>query len=225
MATLIFYDKGHQYTLNGEDVPSVSEISRFASREVYKDVMQYNLDNACDRGSRVHKATEILDKYDEVDCDSLIEPYIRAYVKFRKDYGIKEYLGIEKQLASETMLFAGTLDRVFVITREFADKFKEQTKHDISNLIGKLAIIDLKSSSVVQKVLAKIQLNAYCKLATENNLGEVGLLLILHLGNDAKYKVHEFEIDDTLFMSCYNLHKAMEKKKRKPKENKEIKDV
>lgn len=219
MATLIFFDNNHQYILNGEEVPSVSEISRFASREVYGNVQQYSLDNASERGSQVHKQTEILDKYNEVECNSLTEPYIRAYVQFRKDYGIKEYLGIEKQLASESMRFAGTLDRIYVITQEFADKFKEQTKHDISNLIGKLAIIDLKSSSVVQKVLAKIQLNAYEKLARENNLGDVGLLLILHLGNDEKYKVHEFDIDDALFMSCYNLHKALEKKKRTKKEN------
>lgn len=217
MATLIFYDKEHQYILNGEEVPSVSEISRFASREVYGTVEQYTLDNACNRGSMVHKSTEVLDKYNEVECNSLIEPYIRAYVKFRKDYGVKEYVAIEKQLASSTMKFAGTIDRIVLITETFANKFKEQTKIDISDKIGKLAIIDLKSSSVIQKVLAQIQLNAYKKLATENNIGEIGALIILHLHKDEKYKVHNFEIDDTLFMSCYNLHKALEKKKRTKK--------
>ena len=214
MATLIFFDKEHQYTLNGEQVPSVSEISRFASREVYGDINQYTLDNASSRGSAVHKATEVLDKYNEVECDPNIEPYIRAYIQFRKDYNIKEYMAIEKALASESMRFAGTIDRIFVITKEFADTFKAQTKTDISKLVGKLAIIDIKSSSVVQKVLAPIQLNGYEKLATENKLGDVALLLILHLTKESKYKVHNFDIDDTLFMSCYNLHKALEKKKR-----------
>lgn len=223
MGVLIFFDKMHQYQLNGEDIPSVSEISRFASREVYGDVNQYALDNAASRGSEVHKSTEVLDKYNQVDCDVSIEPYIRAYIQFRRDYGIKEYVAIEKPLASETMRFAGTLDRVYKIDENFANKFKEQTKIDISDKIGKLAIIDLKSSSVVQKVLAQIQLNGYEKLATENKLGKVGVLIILHLTKETKYKVHNFELDDTLFMSCYNLHKAMEKKKRKPKENKEAK--
>lgn len=196
-------------------MPSVSEISRFASREVYGNVEQYTLDNACSRGSAVHKSTEVLDKYGEVDCDSTIEPYIRAYLSFRKDYKIKEFVAIEKSLASEKMRFAGTIDRICEITQDFADTFKVQTKTDISHLIGKLAIIDIKSSSVVQKVLAPIQLNGYEKLVTENGIGEVGLLLILHLNKEMKYKVHNFEIDDTLFMSCYNLHKALEKKKRK----------
>lgn len=214
MGSLIFFDSRHLYQLDGENVPSVSEISRFASREVYGDINQYTLDNASSRGSAVHKATEILDKYNEVECDPNIEPYIRAYIQFRKDYNIKEYLAIEKALASESMKFAGTIDRIFVITKEFADTFKAQTKTDISKLVGKLAIIDIKSSSVVQKVLAPIQLNGYEKLVTENKLGDVALLLILHLTKESKYKVHNFDIDDTLFMSCYNLHKALEKKKR-----------
>ena len=219
MAILIFFDKGHLYELNGEQVPSVSEIARFVSREVYGNVEQYTLDNASSRGTAVHKSTEVLDKYNEVECDPIIEPYIRAYIKFRKDYGIKEYVAIEKALASENMRFAGTIDRIATITKEFADTFKAQTKKDISHLIGRLAIIDIKSSAVVQKVLAPIQLNGYEKLVTENRIGEVGLLLILHLNKEEKYKVHDFELDDTLFMSCYNLHKALEKKKRKKEIN------
>lgn len=214
MGTLVFYDEGHQYELNGEKVPSVSEIARFASREVYGSTEQYTLDNAASRGSAVHKSTEILDKYGVVECDNYIEPYIRAYVSFRKDYGIKEYVAIEKALASETMQFAGTIDRIFVITEQFAQKFKEQTKIDVSNLVGKLAIIDLKSSSVVQKVLAKIQLNGYDLLVQENKLGDVGLLIILHLTKESKYKVHNIERDKTLFMACYTLHKSFERKKK-----------
>lgn len=218
MATLIFFDKGHLYELNGEQVPSVSEIARFVSREVYGNIEQYTLDNASSRGTAVHKSTEVLDKYNEVECEPSIEPYIRAYIKFRKDYGIKEYVAIEKSLASENMRFAGTIDRIATITKEFSNTFKAQTKRDISHLIGKLAIIDIKSSAIVQKVLAPIQLNGYEKLVTENKIGEVGLLLILHLNKEEKYKIHDFELNDTLFMSCYNLHKALEKKKRKKKD-------
>lgn len=214
MGALIFYDKKHQYTLNDEEIPSVSEIARFVSREVYGDINQYVLDNASSRGSNVHKSTEVLDKYNEVECDPEIEPYIRAYIQFRKDYGIQEYVAIEKPLASENMRFAGTIDRIARIDEPFAKKFKEQTKIDISEHIGKLAIIDLKSSSVVQKVLGSIQLNGYEILVKENNIGDVAVLMICHLEKDGKYKVHNFDRDNTLFMSCYNLHKATEKKKR-----------
>lgn len=218
MATLIFYDEEHQYELNQEIVPSVSEISRFASREIYGNIEQYKVDNAAERGKSVHKSTEILDKYNEVECGIEIEPYIRSYISFRKDYNIKEYLAVEISLAEETLKYAGTIDRIFVITKEFADKFKEQTKIDITEKIGMLAIIDIKSSSVCKKVLATIQLNGYNKLVENKYKEKVGLLLIVHLKKDQKYKIHNIEINDTLFMSCYNLHKALEKPKKVKKE-------
>lgn len=238
MARLIFFDDTHTYTVDGEEFPSVSEISRFASREVYGDVSQFNLDNAASRGSAVHKATEILDKYGKCECEEDIEPYIRAYVQFRKDFGIKDYAHIEKSLAHEELKYAGTIDRIYTIDEKFAEAVAEKCKSfvfinaegkvetiktpkDLSKLIGKLAIIDLKSSSVVQKVLALIQLNGY-ELSTEfNGLGEVGALFILHLEKDGNYKLIGFEINPDLFMACLTLHKALQKKKRVKKENTE----
>jgi hypothetical protein len=234
IARLIFYDDEHIYTVDGEEFPSVSEISRFASREVYGEVSQFNLDNACSRGSAVHKATEILDKYGKCECEEDIAPYIQAYVQFRKDFGIKDYAHIEKALANEELKYAGTIDRIYKIDETFINALKEHCKDfvmiDANGKVekkkldtivndGALAIIDLKSSSVVQNVLALIQLNAY-KLSTEaNNLGEVGALFILHLEKTGKYKLISYEINENLFMACLTLHKALQKKKRVKKEN------
>ena len=215
MAKLIFYDDMHRYEVDGEELPSVSQISRFASREVYGEISQYKLDNACERGSAVHKATEVLDKYKECEVTEDIETYLRAYVQFKKDFCVGDYVAIEKPLASETLKFAGTIDRILLITKEFAEKVLQICKTDLSDKIGKLAIIDLKSSSVVQKVLAKIQLNGYQKLVEENKVGEVGALFILHLEKDNKYKLMPFDIDDRLFMSCLNLHNEFRPKRKK----------
>ena len=193
---LKFYDERHQYTLDGEEIPSVSEISRFASREIYGDITQYTLDNACKRGSAVHKYTETLDKYGECEASEDITPYMTAYIQFRKDYGISDYEAIEKSLASRTMKYAGTLDRVGLID-------------------GKRAILDIKTSAAVQNPLAMIQLNGYKKLWEENNPDKpIEILYILHLKGDSKYKLLSFEMDDTLFMACYTLHQALAKKKR-----------
>lgn len=238
MARLIFFDDTHTYTVDGEEFPSVSEISRFASREVYGEVSQFNLDVACSRGSAVHKATEILDKYGKCECDEDIAPYIQAYVQFRKDFGIKDYAHIEKALANEELKYAGTIDRIYKIDEAFceaATKIKdfvyinaegkvEKEKADYSemaNHIGGYAIIDLKSSSVVQNVLALIQLNAYRLSAEANDLGKVTDLFILHLGKDGKYKLIGYEINPYLFRACLTLHKALQKKKRVKKENTE----
>ena len=215
MARLIFFDDTHRYEVDGEEMPSVSQISRFVSREVYGEISQYKLDNACERGSAVHKATEVLDKYKECEVTEDIETYLRAYVQFKKDFCVGDYVAIEKPLASETLKFAGTIDRILLITKEFAEKVLQICKVDLSDKVGKLAIIDLKSSSVVQKVLAKIQLNGYEKLVTENGIGEVGALFILHLEKNNKYKLIHFDINDTLFISCLNLHNEFRPKLKK----------
>ena len=86
MATLLFFDQGHKYTLDGEELPSVSELCRFLSREIYGDVAQWRLDNAADRGTAVHKACESLDKFGSVDVQDAILPYLQAYLKFRREH-------------------------------------------------------------------------------------------------------------------------------------------
>lgn len=235
MAKLIFYDNEHIYEVDGEEYPSVSEISRFASREIYGEVNQFNLDNACSRGSAIHKATEILDKYGSVECAEDIENYIRAYVSFRKDFGVKDYAYIEKPLANEKDKYAGTIDRIYKIDETFINSVKTlccetielgydgkvvKTKGevDLKDSLGKLAIIDIKSSSVVQNVLALIQLNAYKESVEVNDLGIVGALFILHLEKDGKYKLINVQIDNNLFNACLTLHNALKKKKRIKKE-------
>lgn len=236
MARLIFFDDTHTYTVDGEEYPSVSEISRFASREIYGEVNQFNLDNACNRGSAVHKATEILDKYGSVECAEDIENYIRAYVSFRKDFGVKDYAYIEKPLANEKDKYAGTIDRIYKIDETFINSVKDlccetiiicengkvekrKGEVDLKDAFGKFAIIDIKSSSVVQNVLALIQLNAYKQSVEVNELGEVGALFILHLEKDGKYKLINVEMDNNLFFACLTLHNALKKKKRIKKEN------
>ena len=221
MKTLEFFDSTHTYTLNGEEIPSVSEISRFASREVYNDnIDKFVLDNARDRGKSVHAATEELDTKGTCDIINEYINYINAYISFRKDYNISKYVYIEKAFASEKMSFAGTLDRAIVIDEHFAEVVRKQCKVDISDKIGQLAILDFKTSSAVQKALAQIQLPAYSILVEENTKYKVGALFILHLKKDGKYKLHYFENDDYLLKSCLNLHKALAKKKRSKKNGK-----
>lgn len=200
MAQIIkFYDEKHEYELNGEKIPSVSELCRFATREIYGDISQYTLDNAAERGKKVHKCTEELDKYGETSADEVASPYIRAYLKFLNDHR-PTYLAIEKVLASPLMKFAGTLDRVAIL-----------------KTVEGISIIDIKSSSVVQKVLAKIQLNGYKRLYEETTGETVSHLFVLHLKNDETYKLVPIEMNPSLFDACYTLHKAMEKKKRSKK--------
>jgi hypothetical protein len=193
---LSFNEDNHEYQINGEVVPSVSEIIRFISREVYGEVAQYLLDTAADRGTRVHKATQMLDVVHEVECDDDITPYVRAYVNFINEHKPQcEF--IEKSFFNAQKSYAGTVDRV-------------------GTFDGKITLVDIKTSSSIQKVLYGAQLNLY-RMGLAVNQISVERLVILHLTKDGKYKIVEIPIEDEVANACLTLHKALKKKPRKKK--------
>lgn len=196
MAKLIFFDDRHEYQVDGEIVPSVSEILRFISREVYGDVTQFRLDHAADRGHNVHSACEQLDRFGSAEIDAEIEPYINAYIQFRKDHK-PAWSKIEHAMHSQKYGFAGTLDRYGMIG-------------------NKAVILDIKSSYKVETALVGAQLNAYRILAEGNGM-PVDELYVLHLRKDGTYKLIQPLIDERVFMACLTLHDALKKKSRKKK--------
>ena len=193
MAQLLFFDEGHKYTLDGEELPSVSQLTRFISREIYGDVGQFNLDRAADRGTAVHKATELLDKYGTAEIDEDIAPYLQAYIAFRKEH-MCEWQKIEYATHHPNNLYAGTLDRVGTVD-------------------GNLVVLDIKTSSTIQKPLYTAQLNLYREMLPD----PIEQLVILHLKKDGTYKLIDIPIDDTLADACITMHEALKKKKRSKK--------
>lgn len=198
MARIIsFQEENHEYVVDGEVMPSVSEIIRFISREVYGEVTQYVLDNAADRGTRVHKATQMLDVVHDVECDEDIVPYVQAYASFIREHKPK-WEKIEFSFYNPHCKYCGTVDRY-------------------GDLDGKKTLVDIKTSSALQKVLYGAQLNLY-RMGLEANGFEVERMVILHLTKDGKAKIVEIEKNDDVAMACVTLHNALKKKPRKRKE-------
>ncbi len=191
MSQLVFFDKRHVYELDGVQIPSVSELTRFISREVYGDIAQFRLDNAAERGTKVHKLTEALDKYGDADVPGDVLPYIEAYLKFHEEHETA-WDEIEAAHFHPSGAYAGTLDRVGTVD-------------------GARCIVDIKTSSKIQKTLYTAQLNLYRMMLDK----PVDKLLILHLQNTGKYKLVELPIDDTLANACLTLHEATKKQRRK----------
>lgn len=193
MAQLVFYDATHEYRLGDVVLPSVSEVLRFMSREVYGDISQYKLDNAADRGTSAHKATELLDLYGTAEVDDPILPYVQAYIQFRKDHKCV-WTGIEKPVYHAELGFAGTIDR-------------DGTVDDVP------AIVDIKCQGSIKKPLVKAQLNGY-KIA-RNAPPETKLyclqLYVDDKGN-GKYRLYPVATDTTEFLACLSLHKSLEAK-------------
>ena len=197
MAQLLFFDAGHKYELDGEPLPSVSELCRFISREIYGDVSQYNLDQAAERGTAVHKATEALDKYGKIDVEDGILPYVQAYIKFRKEH-VVDWQKIEFSIHHPTDKYAGTLDRY-------------------GSIDGSLSILDIKTSYTIHAPLCFAQLNLYRRMMEANQF-EVEKLFILHLKKDGQYRLKEFSFDDAVPDGLLALHNALKKKARKRKD-------
>ena len=202
MAKLLFYDPTHTYTLDGEVIPSVSEITRFMSREIYGDLQQNTLDRAAGRGSAVHKATEVLDKYGTVEASDDIVPYVRAYVQFLREHSV-EWEMIEHAVVSPEQDYAGTLDRYGTVD-------------------GKKTLADIKAISAMtpgHRKLYEATLNLY-RICVESG-SPVERLLIIWLRKDGTYKLFDIPIDGTLAEACRALHRALRKKPRKKKETKD----
>ena len=198
MARIITLSEEHKYTVDGVELPAVSEITRFISREVYGEISQWTLENAASRGTKVHKATEAIDKYGECECDEELAPYIEAYVKFRKEHKV-EWEKIE-WMADCNERFAGTLDRFGTVD-------------------GVQTIVDIKTSSSLQKALYSAQLNLYYMIAQANGL-KPEKLAILHLKKDSTYRLVDITVDSSVANALLVLHEALKKKPRKGKETK-----
>ena len=195
MAKLLFYDDTHRYTVDGDEVPSVSELIRFLTREVYNDTPQYFMDGAAARGTLVHRATESIDKYGTVECEDDIAPYIQAYVQFLKDK-TPEWEKIEWPICNEKK-YAGTVDRY-------------------GKLDGKRVVLDIKTTqsiSGMHKLLYGAQLTLY-KMAVELEY-PVEELVVLQLKKDGSYKLIPIEENEPLALACLTMHEAIKNTKSK----------
>ena len=189
---LKFYDDGHVYELDGKIIPSVSELLRFMSREVYGDIDKYILDHAAERGNAVHLATQEIDASGSCEIEYAYSGYVQAYTKFLREHEV-QWLYTEKALADVDLGYAGTLDRM-----GFVD--------------GAYGIVDLKTNSVIKKNLVKAQLNAYYDLVLANGLKRPERLWCLQLCESGRYRLYDEKIDPTEFKACLILHASMKKR-------------
>lgn len=193
MSELTFYDKGHIYMAQGERIPSVSDLCRFISREVYGDAPAWKLEAAAIRGTAVHQATEALDREGSAAIDEDYLGYLEAYRKFLTEHEVAWEL-IEHPDWHEELRYAGTIDRY-------------------GKVDGIRTLVDIKTAYAVQKALYGASLNLY-RMMLERRGKTVERLLIVHLKEDGTYKLVPLEISDTVAMALITLHTATTRRRR-----------
>ena len=190
---LEFYDQGHVYMLDGQRLPCVSDLCRFLHREIYENAPLWQMEAAADRGTKVHAATEALDRSGRAEIEDEYLPYLRAYAAFRKEHDVQWEL-IEHPDYHPAHRFAGTIDRYGMVD-------------------GVRTLMDIKTTYTVHRPLCNASLNLY-RMLLENRGWAVERLDILHLKKDGSYERIRFERDDTVPLALITLHTAMQRRKR-----------
>ena len=194
MNDFTFEERSHIYTLEGEQLPCVSDLCRFMHREIYKDAPQWQIEAAAEKGTAVHKATEALDKDGSAGIEEAYLPYLMAYKAFLQDH-TPSWDMIEQSMYHPEYRYAGTIDRYGAVH-------------------GEPALVDVKTTYTVYKPLCRAQLNLYRLMLIVRGY-PVRKMYILHLKKDGKYKLIPMETDELLAVSLITIHKALQKKRRK----------
>ena len=194
MNNFIFEERSHIYTLEGEQLPCVSDLCRFLHREIYKDAPKWQIEAAAEKGTAVHKAAEALDKTGSAAIEGEYLPYLSAYKAFLQDCK-PSWSMIEQYMYHPEYRYAGTIDRY-------------------GDVNGSAALVDVKTTYTVYKPLCRAQLNLYRLMLIVRGY-PVHKMYILHLKKDGKYKLIPMETDELLAVSLITIHKALQKKRRK----------
>lgn len=194
MPDLTFLEDTHTYLLEGQELPSVSQLCVPLRQEIYKDVPKWQLEAAAHRGTAVHEASEALDTTGKAEIDGEFLPYLTAYKTFLQEHP-PLWAMIERPCYHPTQHYAGTIDRY-------------------GRVDGYRALVDIKTTYTVHKPLCRAQLNLY-RLMLEAHGWPVDRLYILHLKRDGTYRLIPFAHDDELPHALLTIHHALQKRKRK----------
>lgn len=186
MDTLHFDQHKHVYTLLPKKIalPSVSEIIRPLSD--FSRIPPATLEFARARGVAVHKACELHDlgTLDEDDLDDQLLPYLDGWKKFCADHEPK-HLAIERPLYHDTMLYAGTPDRVSVVG-------------------GRTLVIDVKATATLNPAVA-VQTSAYAMMAARTLDTNIDGRWSVRLLPSGGYEIVTHADASGTFIACHNI--------------------
>lgn len=172
-----FVADGHRYIVNGVELPSVSKIMESLSKEKYDNIDAEVLARASKRGTAVHKAVELYETLGIESNDELVKDHLIEYRIAKRLHGID----VQKvELMMTNGLYCGTVDNISIVG-------------------GKLCIVDLKATSVINTDLLEVQLAGYQQLAFDNGY-IIEKTYVLHLKKDG-FKFKEIRPNKMLWQS------------------------
>ena len=197
-----YEEENHIYTLDGIQIPSVTQICQVLSCYIYKDSdpdKKKLTEEAMRKGTAVHDACEQMDKGETIELytDDEKVPYLTAYSAFLDEHSV-EWIDIEKIVYNEEKGYAGRLDRFGIVD-------------------GNECFIDIKTTQSISKqvrTLYECQLTMYAD--AENKLDKD--IMILQLKKDGTYKLIKCNTDIDFADKVIDIYKAITPTPRRRKE-------
>lgn len=171
----------HSYWNGDTRVPSVTQILSPLTNlgHIPKAILQ----RAADRGTAVHKATELFDlgMLDHTSISDEVKPYLDAWIRFLLDHK-GDPIDIEQLVYHDGLAYAGTLDRRMLVD-------------------GVESIVDIKTSKTIYPTVGP-QLAAYAH-ACDASLARHAV----QLKADGTYALHSYSdpADWSVFLSLRTL--------------------
>lgn len=186
---LKFDEATHTYRFDGVRVFSVTQI--LEQLVDYSGVPQYRLDIAANRGTMVHKATELYDigVLDEDSVSDEIRGYVEAWKKFLNETQFESEL-IEQRLFHKKLRYAGTADRIGILS-------------------GKRTVIDIKTTASLMPWVGP-QTAAYFEAFNHGRPADQKAKTrhAVQLRRDGTYRLEPYRShqDFPVFTACLSIH-------------------
>ena len=192
-----FEEERHIYTEGGFKLPSVTQIMEPMSLMLYASVPDNTLNNAADRGTRVHEQVSNYVLYGIEETDEDTEPYVHAFLDFQRDFN-PTWLASEYRCYHKVMRYAGTIDLIGYIGP------------DDGNGVD---VVDLKCTAAFHSVMLATQIGAYAEALKSHGVpvrNRYGLQLL----NTGKYRFERVEDGYKNFLHCLGIFTAMAQERR-----------
>jgi len=189
---LLFDETEHKYTLHRAGfadiiLPSVTQIMEPLEQKVYGGVLGEYLDNAADRGTRLHRAVEQYLKYGFHNVDDDCVGYFDGFVKFTENNKSWKPIHSEYRFYHPALLYAGTCDLLF------------QTP------VG-IILVDLKTTAQPHLKMWAVQLGAYKQGIEASNKGiKIIGTKVLQVSQTGNYRLYGIGSDFNTFLACYTI--------------------
>lgn len=181
---LKFEEENHIYRKSNIKMPSVTQVMKVLSGDIYGSIDPEILKNAANRGTNIHRACEEYDKYKFIGVSEEEKPYFNAYVNFQKDYNVS-IIANEVKLFHKQLLYAGTLDI-------------------IANVNGRVTLIDIKTTAILHDKLVAVQLAGYLMELQSWNL-TVEQSAVVQLKSNGEYVFNILNPDFNTFKACLQI--------------------